>query len=126
MAGKKSKVEALEHLMQKSQAISKELVEFITELQKIAEEVQQTESFQLKEPAKVFHEHDLRASHTHQADRLLRLKEVLDILPVSKSSFWAGIKTGRYPKPTYTLGAKTPTWALSSIMHFVDGEVANR
>jgi|TARA_R110000751_G_scaffold256736_1_gene356141 predicted DNA-binding transcriptional regulator AlpA len=30
-------------------------------------------------------------------ERLLRLKQVLEIIPVSKSSWWAGVKNGRYP-----------------------------
>jgi prophage regulatory protein len=30
--------------------------------------------------------------------RLLRLRDVLKIIPVSKSAWFAGIKTGRYPK----------------------------
>lgn len=34
---------------------------------------------------------------------LLRLPEVLKIIPVSKSNWWAGVKTGRYPKPVRTV-----------------------
>jgi predicted DNA-binding transcriptional regulator AlpA len=37
-------------------------------------------------------------NHT-QASKLLRLPKVLELIPVSKSSFWDGVKTGRYPKP---------------------------
>jgi prophage regulatory protein len=31
--------------------------------------------------------------------RLLRLPEVLNRVPVSKSSWWQGIKDNKYPKP---------------------------
>lgn len=30
---------------------------------------------------------------------LLRLKQVLDFIPVSKSTWWNGVKSGRFPKP---------------------------
>lgn len=38
--------------------------------------------------------------------RLLRLKMVLEIIPVSKSTWWAGVKSGRFPKPVKTLGGR--------------------
>lgn len=52
-------------------------------------------------------------------ERLLRLKDVLKVLNISKSTFWAGIKSGRYPAPTYVLGPKIPTWRQSAILHLV-------
>lgn len=123
MAVKKGKLEALEHLIQKSLVISKGLAELFKELQAIAEEEKKTETVKLKgEPAQVFHEPNLSMLYTPQADRLIRLKEVLEILPISKSTFWSGVKNGRYPKPTYSLGPKTPTWVLSSILHLVNAE----
>ena len=36
------------------------------------------------------------------------------ILPISKSSFWAGIKDGKYPKPI-KLGARTTVWRVEDI-----------
>jgi prophage regulatory protein len=29
--------------------------------------------------------------------RLFRLKQVLEIIPVSETTWWAGVKSGRYP-----------------------------
>lgn len=55
-------------------------------------------------------------------ERLLRLKDVLKVFSISKSTFWAGIKSGRYPAPSYVLGPKIPTWRLSEIMQLVKGE----
>ncbi|MBU1040084.1 MAG: helix-turn-helix transcriptional regulator [Humidesulfovibrio sp.] len=52
-------------------------------------------------------------------ERFLRMKEVLTVYPVSKSTWWAGIKTGRYPKP-YKLGAKTVAWRESDISKLVE------
>jgi prophage regulatory protein len=35
--------------------------------------------------------------NTGEDEKLLRLKQVLEIIPVSKSSWWAGVKDGKYP-----------------------------
>ena len=37
---------------------------------------------------------------------LLRLPQVLSIIPISKSAWWEGCRTGRYPKPV-KLGPRT-------------------
>jgi len=29
----------------------------------------------------------------------LRLAQILKLIPVSKATFWSGVKTGRFPKP---------------------------
>lgn len=36
------------------------------------------------------------------------------IIPVSKSAWWEGCKTGRYPKPV-KLGPRTTAWTVESI-----------
>jgi prophage regulatory protein len=36
------------------------------------------------------------------------------VIPVSKSSWWEGCKTGRYPKPV-KLGPRTTAWRVSDI-----------
>ena len=40
---------------------------------------------------------------------LLRLPQVLALIPVSRSAWWAGCKSGRYPKPI-KLGPRTTAW----------------
>ena len=47
-------------------------------------------------------------------ERLLRLKQVLQIVPVSKSTWWEGCKTGRFPAPI-KLTERTTVWKLSDI-----------
>ncbi len=37
------------------------------------------------------------------------------IIPVSKSTWWAGVKTGRYPKPTKKLSARVTAWRVEDI-----------
>lgn len=36
------------------------------------------------------------------------------VIPISKSSWWAGIKSGRYPAPV-KLGPKTTAWRVEDI-----------
>lgn len=44
----------------------------------------------------------------------IRLPKVLEVFPVSKSTWWAGIKEGKYPKPV-KLGAKISAWRVEDI-----------
>lgn len=45
---------------------------------------------------------------------LLRLPQVLALIPVSRSAWWVGCKSGRYPKPV-KLGPRTTAWRASDI-----------
>ena len=51
--------------------------------------------------------------------RLLREKDVLKIIPVSKACWWRGVKSGRFPKPV-KLGPKTTVWKSSDIQRIID------
>jgi predicted DNA-binding transcriptional regulator AlpA len=42
------------------------------------------------------------------------LPQVLRVFPISKSSWWAGVKAGQYPKPV-KLGPKTTAWRVEDI-----------
>jgi prophage regulatory protein len=52
----------------------------------------------------------------------LRLPQILGdpkanipaLIPISKSSWWAGIKAGRYPRGVH-LGPRTTAWTVESI-----------
>jgi len=48
----------------------------------------------------------------------LRLSQVLAIVPISKSAWWAGCKTGRFPKPV-KLGPRTTAWKAEDIAALV-------
>ena len=48
------------------------------------------------------------------SDGFVRLPQVLAVIPVSKSSWWAGCKSGRYPKPT-KLGPRTTAWKVEDV-----------
>ena len=49
------------------------------------------------------------------ADRLLRIDEVLALTNIGKSSWWAGVKSGKFPKPI-KLGERTTRWRLNDIL----------
>ena len=49
------------------------------------------------------------------ADRLVRLNEVLTLLPISPASWWNGVRAGKYPRGI-KLGPKTTCWRLSEII----------
>lgn len=50
----------------------------------------------------------------------VRLPEVLKVFPVSKSTWWAGVKDGRYPKPV-KLGPKMTAWRVEDIRALIEG-----
>lgn len=41
------------------------------------------------------------------------------IIPVSKSTWWAGVKSGRYPQPVRTLGPRITAWRIEDIQDFI-------
>ena len=49
----------------------------------------------------------------------LRLPQVLAIFPISKSSWWEGCKSGRFPKPV-KLGPRTTVWRTEDIAALVE------
>ena len=49
----------------------------------------------------------------------LRLPQVLALIPISKSVWWEGCKTGRYPKPV-KLGPRTTVWRAEEIKAFIE------
>lgn len=42
------------------------------------------------------------------------------LIPVKKSSWWAGVKSGRYPQPVRTLGARITAWKVEDIRALID------
>ena len=48
----------------------------------------------------------------------LRISQVLALIPVGKSSWWRGCKSGRYPQPV-KLGPRTTAWRAEDIAALV-------
>ena len=53
-------------------------------------------------------------NHSLPSTGFMRLPAVLAIIPVSKSTWWSGIKSGRYPKPV-KLGERITAWRVEDI-----------
>lgn len=51
-------------------------------------------------------------------DSFLRLPQVLELIPISKSAWWQGCKEGRFPKPI-KLGPRTTVWRSADIFALV-------
>ena len=49
----------------------------------------------------------------------LRLRDVLQFIPVGKSTWWAGVKTGRFPK-SVKLGVKITAWRAEDIAAWIE------
>lgn len=70
-----------------------------------------------------------------QNNRLLRLKHIIGdaeadppivpIIPVSSSTWWEGVRTGRFPKPI-KIGPKITVWRSVDIQKLLDsGDITN-
>ncbi len=60
------------------------------------------------------------ATSTISSVALYRLQQVLKRIPVSRSSWFAGILTGRYPRG-YSIGPRTTVWKSDEIDQLVAG-----
>lgn len=49
----------------------------------------------------------------------MRLPEILKLIPVGKSTWWAKVKGGEYPKP-YKLGKNTSAWRVEDIKALIN------
>jgi predicted DNA-binding transcriptional regulator AlpA len=50
---------------------------------------------------------------------LLRLKQVLALYPVSKSAWWKGVASGRFPKPIKA-GPRTTCWRAADVLALIE------
>ena len=48
----------------------------------------------------------------------VRLPQVLHVLGIGKTTFWEGIKTGRFPAPL-KLGPRTSVWKVEDIRNLI-------
>ena len=51
----------------------------------------------------------------------IRLKAVLHHIPVGKSSWWAGVASGRFPK-SYKIGPRTTVWKVEDIHNYINAQ----
>ena len=58
-------------------------------------------------------------------DRFVRLKELITIIGLSRSTVYALIAKDKFPKPIH-LTARTSVWRLSIIMEWAESRLANK
>jgi predicted DNA-binding transcriptional regulator AlpA len=49
----------------------------------------------------------------------VRLPVILKIFPIGRSTWWQGVKNGKYPKPV-KLGKRTTAWKVKDIKDLID------
>jgi predicted DNA-binding transcriptional regulator AlpA len=52
-------------------------------------------------------------------DRFLRINQVLEIIPVARSTWWKGVKEGAYPRGV-KLSERTTAWRESEIQALIE------
>jgi predicted DNA-binding transcriptional regulator AlpA len=52
--------------------------------------------------------------------RLLRLPKVLEKFPVSKSTWWAGVKDGKFPQPVKLGSTRCTAWRSEDIDRLIE------
>lgn len=57
------------------------------------------------------------------ATGFLRLPDVLRIYPVSRSTWWAGVKSGRFPQ-AHKLSQRTTAWKVEDIRALIQNGVS--
>lgn len=67
--------------------------------------------------------------HNLPSTGLLRLREILGdkkanpplppMIPICRSSWWAGVKAGKYPAPV-KLGERTTAWKVADILALIE------
>lgn len=56
--------------------------------------------------------------NNHDTERLLRLREVLSLIPVSRATWYAGVKSGRFPSSVH-LAKRCVAWRYSEIQRLM-------
>ena len=68
--------------------------------------------------------HDLQIEGFLRLNQIVGSKTTPGIIPISKSSWWAGVKDGRFPQPV-KLGKRTTVWRMSDIRLLIAKESQN-
>lgn len=53
------------------------------------------------------------------AEGFIRLPQILSVIPVSRSAWWAGVASGKYPKGV-KLGKRTTCWKVQDIRALIN------
>lgn len=64
---------------------------------------------------------EITAPAQHDPNRLIRLKEVLQLVPVAPSTWWAWVATSKAPAPV-RLGNRCTCWRYSDVIALASKE----
>jgi len=56
--------------------------------------------------------------HTIPETGFVRLSQILTVIPLGKTSWWAGVKSGRFPKPV-KLSVRCTAWKAEDIRNLI-------
>ena len=56
--------------------------------------------------------------HTIPETGFVRLSQILEVIPLGKTSWWAGVKSGRFPKPV-KLSERCTAWKAEEIRNLI-------
>lgn len=59
------------------------------------------------------------------ANRQRGTQATTGLIPVSKSTWWAGVRTGRYPQPV-KIGERCTAWRVEDIRALIENSVGSR
>lgn len=62
---------------------------------------------------------DTNASQWLPQTGFLRIRQILSVIPISASAWWAGVASGKYP-PAIKLGARTTVWRAEDIYALIE------
>ncbi len=68
----------------------------------------------------------MKSEHQNDPNTLegfLRLPDVLRVIPISKTAWWTGVQSKKFPAPV-RLGPRTTAWKVSDIRKLIE-ELAN-
>lgn len=60
----------------------------------------------------------MQSDNTLPETGFVRIDGILKLFPVAKSSWWAGVKSGKYPPPV-KLGPNTTAWRVEDIRSLI-------
>lgn len=85
----------------------------------------------LRHPVPVLDTSDVSPSYLLPEIGYLRLHQIVGrpagrgrpaippIIPVSRSTWWAGVKSGRYPQPVRNLGTRITAWRIEDVLKLI-------
>ena len=67
----------------------------------------------------------MRTEYSFNGSGFMRLDDVLRLYPISKSSWYAGVASGKYPKPV-KLGPNTSAWRCEDVLALLEAAGATK